>query len=181
LKEQNLSGSEPWRNPRPAPPLDELRARVPPESMIPSWLRAWWPAILWGIVIFFASTDTFSSAHTGSILWAVLHWLFPLMNEDQFDYIHFITRKSAHLTEYFIFYLLLFRGMRGERKGWYWTWAFGAWFIAAFYSALDEIHQSFVASRTASPWDSLIDSTGAFLALIVVFLYFRIYRRNRPA
>ena len=176
-----MSGSEPWRNPRPAPPLDELRARVPPKSLIPAWLRAWWPAILWSIVIFLASTDAFSSAHTGSILWRILQALYPAISDEQFEFIHFFTRKSAHVTEYFIFYLLLFRGMRGDRKGWYWTWAFGAWFLAAFYSALDEVHQSFVASRTASPWDSLIDSAGAFLALIVVFLYLRVYCRNRSA
>lgn len=176
-----MSSSEPWRNPRPAPPLDELRARIAPQSMIPSWLRAWWPALLWSGVIYFASTDTFSSGHTGYILGPLLHWLFPSITEAQFDLIHHITRKSAHLTEYFVFYLLLFRGMRGERRGWYWSWAFGAWFIAAVYSALDEIHQSFVGSRTASPWDSLLDSAGAFLALIVVFLFYRVFRRNRPA
>jgi VanZ family protein len=176
-----LSSSEPWRNPRPAPPLEELRARVPPTSMIPGWLRAWWPAILWSVVIFFASTDTFSATHTGWILRPIFQWLFPNITEDQFDFLHYLTRKSAHLTEYFVFYLLLFRGMRGDRKGWYWTWAFGAWFIAAAYSALDEIHQSFVASRTASPWDSLLDSTGALLAFIVGYLFFRFFRRNRPA
>ncbi len=176
-----MSGSEPWRNPRPAPPLEELRARVPAKNMIPSWLRAWWPALVWSGVIFFMSTDTFSAAHTGSILWPILHWFIPSLTEDQFQQIHFFTRKWAHLTEYFIFYLLLFRGFRGGRRGWYWTWAFGAWFIAAVYSALDEIHQSFVASRTASAWDSMIDSTGAFLALIAVFLFYRFIRRNRPA
>ncbi len=174
-----MSGSEPWRNPRPAPPLEELRARVPAKSMIPGWLRAWWPALAWSGLIFFASTDTFSSANTGSVLVPLLHWLIPSLTEAQIDFVHHITRKSAHLTEYFVFYLLLFRGIRSDRKGWYWTWAFGAWFIAAGYSALDEIHQSFVASRTASPWDSLIDSTGAFLALLVVFLFYRLFRTNR--
>jgi VanZ family protein len=149
--------------------------------MIPRWLHAWWPAIAWSVVIFMLSTDTFSAAHTGSILYPILHWLIPSLTEDQFQHIHFYTRKSAHLTEYFIFYLLLFRGFRGDRRGWYWTWAFGAWFIAAVYSALDEIHQSFVASRTASPWDSMIDSAGAFFALVVVFLSYRFIRRNRPA
>lgn len=176
-----MSSSEPWRNPRPAPALEELRVRVPPQSMIPAWLRAWWPALLWSVVIFMASTDTFSTAHTGSILHPILQWLIPSLTDDQFEMIHHYTRKSAHLTEYFIFYLLLFRGVRGGRRGWYWTWAFGAWFLAAAYSALDEIHQSFVASRTASPVDSLIDSTGALLALIAVYLFYRFFRRHRLA
>jgi len=40
-----------------------------------------------------------------------------------------------------------------------------ALFCAAGYSALDEIHQAFVASRTASPYDSLLDSIGAFFCI----------------
>jgi VanZ family protein len=56
------------------------------------------------------------------------------------------------------------------------SWAAASLFIAAGYSALDETHQSFVASRTASVWDSLLDSTGAFVALLVVYLFFRLYR-----
>ncbi len=176
-----MAGSEPWRNPRPAPPLEEMRARVPAKSMIPGWIRAWWPALLWGCVIFAASTDTFSAEHTGSILSTILHWLIPDITDDRFDYIHHIIRKTAHFTEYFIFYVLLFRGIRGQRCGWRLSWATAALFIAAGYSALDEIHQSFVASRTASVFDSMLDSTGAFAALIVVFLFFRLYRSSRPA
>lgn len=176
-----MPSSEPWRNPRPAPPLEELRAHVPAKSMIPAWIRAWWPALLWGCIIFFASTDTFSAEHTGSVLSTILHWLIPNLSEDRFDYIHHLIRKTAHFTEYFVFYVLLFRGIRGERHGWRFSWAAVALCIAAGYSALDEIHQSFVASRTASVWDSLLDSTGAFVALFIVFLYFRFFRSVRPA
>lgn len=176
-----MPSTEPWRNPRPAPQLDELRSRIPPHSVIPAWLRAWWPALLWAAVIFSASTDTFSSANTGTVLERLLGWLTISITEDQFDSLHHIIRKSAHFTEYFVFYLLLFRGIRSGRPGWHWSWAFYAWFIAAAYSALDEIHQSFVASRTASVWDSLLDSVGAFFGLIVIFLLYRLLRRSRSA
>jgi VanZ family protein len=167
-----LSTSESWRNPRPAPNLDEAGHRVPRKSFVPDWLRAWWPALLWACIIFTASTDTFSSDHTGSIL----HALIPTLTEAQFQVIHYFIRKSAHFSEYFIFYLVLFRGIRSTHSGWRWTWAWTGWFIAAAYSALDEIHQSFVASRTSSPWDSLLDSTGALVALLAVFLFYRLFR-----
>jgi VanZ family protein len=36
------------------------------------------------------------------------------------------------------------------------------------YALLDEYHQSFVPSRTASIFDSLIDSVGGLVALIVI-------------
>jgi hypothetical protein len=38
----------------------------------------------------------------------------------------------------------------------------------------------FVASRGPSAWDSLLDSTSAFIGLIVLFLYFR-YRKSSAA
>lgn len=172
---------QPWRNPRPAPELEELRRRVPASQFIPAWLRAWWPAVLWACVIFSLSTDSFSSAHTSLIFEPILRWIFRTASEAQIETYHFYIRKTAHFTEYFIFYLLLFRGARRQRKGWRWTWALVALSIAAGYSALDEIHQAFVVSRTASPWDSFLDSVGAFVAAIVLFLWFFFRRGRTPA
>jgi VanZ family protein len=71
--------------------------------------------------------------------------------------------------------LLLYRGVRGARRGWRWSWGLTALFIAASYSILDEIHQAFVASRTASPYDSLLDSVGAFVAFAVLCIWFRFH------
>ena len=167
---------QPWRNPRPAPQLDEIRRRVPASSFVPQIVRSWWPALLWAGIIFSLSTGSFSSEHTESILYPVFHWLMPSLTLEQFDPIHYFIRKAAHFTEYFIFCLLLFRGVRGGRAGWRWTWALAALSIAAGYSALDEIHQAFVASRTASAYDSLLDTTGAFAAMVVVWLWFRLQR-----
>jgi VanZ family protein len=165
-----MSSTESWRNPRPAPNLDEVRQDVPRFSSIPPWLRVWWPALLWSAVIFSASTDTFSSVHTSQVILPFFRWLIPSISEERLDAIHFFIRNSAHFTEYFIFYLLLYRGIRGARLGWHWSWAGAAWFLAAAYSALEEIHQSFLASRTASSRDSLLDSNGALFALFVLFL-----------
>src|ERR1700761_175133 len=100
-----MSTSEPWRNPRPAPELEELRSRVPAKSMIPNWLRAWWPAIAWAILISILSTDSFSAQNTGSILGRLLHLLNIHISYPQFLFIHHIIRKSAHFSEYFIFYV----------------------------------------------------------------------------
>jgi VanZ family protein len=170
---------QPWRNPRPAPQPDEIRQRDPATSYPSQSVRAWWPALLWACIIFSLSTDYFSAAHTESILYPIFHWLVPSLTLDQFDPIHYFIRKSAHFAEYFIFCVLIFRGVRAGRVGWRWTWALAALSIAAGYACLDEIHQAFVASRTASPWDSLLDSVGAFVASTVMWIWFRIRSFSR--
>ena len=169
--------SQPWRNPRPAPDLQEIRNRVQPSRAV-IWLRAWWPALVWASVIFSLSTDTFSSEHTASVIEPILKWMVRSLTEEQFEAIHHLIRKSAHFTEYFIFCLLLYRGVRLGRAGWRWTWGVAALSCAAGYSVLDEIHQAFVASRTASAYDSLLDSTGAFAAFAVLWLWFRFLKAN---
>ena len=141
-----------------------------------SFLRSWWPALLWAAVIFSFSTDTFSAEHTAVVLERFFGWLH--LPNDQFAAVHFFIRKSAHFTEYFVFCLLIYRGIRGERTGWRWLWGLSAWFAAAAYSALDEIHQAFVASRTASAYDSLLDSIGALAAILCLYVYFY-FRHSR--
>jgi VanZ family protein len=169
---------QPWRNPRRAPHLTEIQDRLRPPR-VPAWLRTWWPALLWAGVIFSMSTDTFSSEHTAWVFEPILRWMVRSLTEDQFSTIHHYIRKSAHFAEYFIFCLLLYRGVRGERKGWRWTWGIAALSCAAGYSLLDEIHQAFVASRTASPYDSLLDSIGSFAAFGVLWMWFRRRRSAR--
>ena len=170
---------EPWRNPRPAPQLREIQSRLGGqlgERAKLGWLRAWWPAITWACVIFIMSTDSFSAQHTSRVIEPILRWLIPSLTHAQFMHLHHYIRKCAHLTEYFIFSLSLYRGVRGAGRGWRWTWGLAAFSIAAGYAALDEIHQIFVASRQASPYDAMIDATGALIAVIAIWLWFRLRR-----
>jgi VanZ family protein len=168
---------QPWRSPRPAPQLPEVQPRLG-QLLIPGWLRIWWPALLWAAVIFVMSTDRFSAQHTASFFETMLRWFYPSMTAHRFLVIHHYIRKSAHFTEYFVFCLLLYRGVRGARTGWRWSWGLIALFIAASYAILDEIHQAFVASRQSSPYDSLLDSVGAFIAFAALWLWFHNHQRE---
>ena len=63
---------------------------------------------------------------------------------------HFLSRKSAHFIEYFIFSLLVLRGLRGTDRPRAVAWPLAAIAIAAGYASLDELHQAFVPGRAAS-------------------------------
>jgi VanZ family protein len=141
-------------------------------------IRAWLPAVAWAILISLASSDTFSAVHTSHLIVPILHFLFPGADPETVERLHFLVRKSAHFTEYFIFSVLLFRAVRSGRAGWQFRWTVIALLIAAGYSALDEFHQSFVPSRTASPWDSLLDTIGATAGQIVVWAWSRFTARR---
>ena len=90
---------------------------------------------------------------------------------------HYI-RKTAHVVEYLLFSVLLFRVIRGKGRGWQLRWAIMALAIAAGYSAFDEFHQLFVPSRTASPWDALLDTFGAGAGQVVLWAWYRITHRD---
>jgi VanZ family protein len=125
--------------------------------------------VLWAALIFTLSTDTFSSQHTGGVILVALRWVLPHAHAETLDLIHLLIRKTAHVSEYFVFSLLLLQAIRGIETGWKLRWAILALLIASSYAALDEFHQSFVPSRTASPRDVLLDATGATLAQIAAW------------
>jgi len=83
-------------------------------------------------------------------------------------------RKLAHIIEFGIFSISVFRGVRGSQAGWRPGWAFTTLLIASAFASIDEWHQSFVPLREASARDVAIDTCGAFLAQIIVWWYARL-------
>jgi VanZ family protein len=134
-------------------------------------VKNWLQVIVWACVISVLSTDQFSSQHTSIFIVPVLRWLFPHAGTETVELMHTFIRKMAHLTEYFILSVLLLRGLSGKDRGWQLRWAIWAVIIVAGYASLDEFHQVFVPSRHASPWDALIDMTGAAVAQVVLWFW----------
>lgn len=104
-------------------------------------VKYWIPFIAWAIVIYsFSSNPTVKTSE--------VHW------QD------FVVKKSAHLTEYFIFSLLLYRGLINtgvnSKK------AILIVILSAFlYGLTDEFHQSYTPGREPKIRDVLIDSLGS--------------------
>jgi VanZ family protein len=140
-----------------------------------SWLKYWLPVLAWMVFIFIGSTDLLSAEHTSRFIGPFLRWLDPNVSDATVASVQLVVRKGAHLTEYAILAALLSRAFRQNqlRLGRGLAISF---LIAAVYAALDEFHQSYVASRTGSPWDVLIDCAGA---LAGVLIYWRMIRSRQ--
>jgi VanZ family protein len=131
-------------------------------------------------VIFFASTGEFSAANTSLLIKPILIWLFPNISADRIAAVHFLIRKCGHFTEYAILGFLTARAfIDSSRAGLRRYWFVDGLLLIFLYALVDEYHQSFVASRTASIFDSLIDTTGGLFALIVVS-WWRNRKRRTP-
>ena len=137
----------------------------------------WMPVIAWMTLIFIASTDLMSGEHTSRFIGPFLQWLMRDVSPATIAAVQLIVRKLAHVTEYAILAMLLFRAVlaRGKRTV---VQPGIVLLIAASYAALDEFHQSFVASRTGSPRDVAIDICGAMVGLLI---YWRFAGRKTPA
>lgn len=86
--------------------------------------------------------------------------------------IHFLIRKVAHFTEYAIMAFLARRAFITSSLALFQRrWFQLGLLLVVIYALLDEFHQSFVPSRTASIYDSAIDVAGGLTVLFIFKLY----------
>ena len=138
-----------------------------------NFLKYWLPVIVWMSLIYSASADTRSARHSSRIIEPILRWFFPSLDQDTINLIVFLVRKCAHLAEYAILGLLVWRALRKpvphDPRPWRWSSAGGALLIIALYASSDEIHQLFVPQREGKIHDVVIDTIGAALALLALW------------
>lgn len=125
--------------------------------------------VIWAGLIYYLSTPGFGVDFTVWLLAQILLLLHLHVSPAAFEQIHFLFRKSAHMTEYGIFSLLLYASFQGRKEfEWNPRLALRCVLIAAAYSLTDEFHQLFSPGRGASLVDCGIDTTGAVLAILLV-------------
>jgi VanZ family protein len=146
------------------------------------FLKYWLPLLIWLGVIFVGSTNVMSAEHTSRYLVPFLLWLKPGMSPRTIWLILVFMRKSAHVVEYAILALLLWRALRGaitlrmRMPALYGVVLLGC----ALFAASDEFHQTFVKFRTPSVRDVLLDVAGAFVGLLVGVAFANRRRKKSP-
>ena len=143
--------------------------------------RAWLAVVLCITVIWIFSGESFSAGSTSRFLTPFLRWLDPDISHQAILRVRFYIRKAAHLTEYAVLAVLTFRALRlsldvsalrviGLAMG-----------LVVTVAALDELRQSFLATRTGSLTDVAIDFTGGALGVVLIVVVHRSLGIGAPA
>jgi VanZ family protein len=169
-------------------PRERISVASGPKTLVPcavpkfrAIIKYWLPVLVWMVIIFSASSDSMSFQHSSRILAPIIHWLLPQLTEETISSIVFFLRKCAHLTEYAVLALLLWRALRKpvrhDPRPWRWADARLALFIVAMYAASDEFHQLFVPHREGRVGDVIIDTCGGIAGLLLLWAIGRLSRQ----
>jgi VanZ family protein len=149
------------------------------QSLFNQRLVRYGPVLLWIGLIGFASTHGFAAGNTSRIVRPLLLWLFPNIAEAQIAAVHVFTRKAAHFVEYAILAFLARRAfITSSRSFIQQHWFLLSLLLVIVVASLDELHQSFVPSRTGSVYDSAIDLAGGLTVLLLSWLGRRPAKKN---
>ena len=139
------------------------------------------PLLVWMWVIFSASGDQMSFGRSSRIIGPIVRWLLPDLSDEAVHAIVVGVRKCAHVAEYAVLALLLWRVLRKpatpETPAWQWWQAGLVLALVALYAATDEFHQALVPSRQGSAWDVLLDTAGGALGLFGLWVIGRWRKR----
>lgn len=137
------------------------------------FLRYWVPLLVWMLLIFILShQDGETSSKTSEWVVSILEFLHLDLATVREYGINLLVRKAAHMTEYFILYLLIFRLLRFHRTPLR-SMLIASLLFTAAYAATDEFHQIWIPGRVGTIVDVGIDSIGATFALLLCWLRHR--------
>src|SRR4030042_5604958 len=125
---------------------------MPAKPKLNSIIYLWFPVILWALVIF-----TFSSI-TQIVVSQFFVW-------------DFVAKKIAHISEYSILFVLIFRATKGNYLL--------SFILTMLYATSDEYHQSFIPGRSAALYDLGFDVSGSNIAASIVWKL-KLFQNSKP-
>lgn len=94
-----------------------------------------------------------------------------------FAFVEFFIRKFAHFATYFLLGGSFFLGLLKKMNATLLTALF-AWLASTGYAAIDEFHQMLTGGRTPLFQDVMLDSCGAFVAVVLCWLVIGIKKKR---
>jgi VanZ family protein len=117
-------------------------------------------------VISLGSTDVLAADETSRFIIPFLRWLLPSAAPATLDLLHEAIRKLGHVSEFAVLAMLWYRSLAWGARGWEPRTALVAFGLSVLFAGVDETHQAFVATRTASVIDVGWDGLGALCGAI---------------
>lgn len=135
------------------------------------------PVAVWAGVVLYLSTNIGSGNHTAGILRSILAWFHPDLGLATLTDINYGTRKTAHVIQFVIYALLIWRGLSlspaletsSRRLA---GWAIGS---AALLAVTSEGIQLFSPLRTALFTDVILDVSGAVIGVLTVLIFRKLF------
>jgi VanZ family protein len=141
----------------------------------------------WLGVIRMESTDMASAHNTTNLLYSVLSFAAPHIDPKIVERLDEVLRKSGHFLGYGILGALVFFALRNTnrdrlrpllrrpwgiylRDWWRAEWVLIGMLATIVTASYDEIHQTFIPSRTGRWQDVVLDSCGAAVIQVVIYL-----------
>ncbi len=124
------------------------------------------------IFIMSSKTGDISSSISGKVMLAIVRFvkavlgIAPSTKPINWAFIHFLVRKTAHVTEYTFLSFSVAMFMRSFMKV-DWIFFVATILFCVFIAGTDEIHQYFIPGREGTPRDVLIDSIGIVFGVLI--------------
>ncbi len=146
------------------------------------WVWVWLPVVLGIAAIVVESTEMMGADHTSDPLRRIYEFLFGHVPWHRWEIIHHYLRKSGHFLGYGLIGLAWLRAWwLTLPKSHFLPDALLALLGTALIASCDEWHQSYLPNRTSSPWDVVLDCTGAIVLQLLVYIFMRSLRPKRLA
>jgi VanZ family protein len=153
-----------------------------------SLARNWWPVLVWLGVIRVESTDMASAANTTGVLYQVISTIAPHVEPSFVEQLDEVLRKTGHFIGYGILSVLVFFALRNTNRDrlrslvprpwgiylrdlWRREWVVIGVLVTIVTASYDEIHQSFIPSRTGRWQDVVLDTCGAAALQFAVYFF----------
>ena len=145
------------------------------------WLcRVWLPVLLCLAVIARESTNRFSAEYTSGPLRFVFEYIFGHVTPEHWEVVHHILRKTGHFMGYGFTGLAFLRAwlltwLAPLRLRGIWMWRRVGLLLGLLctmtVACMDEIHQTYIPSRTGLMSDAWLDTTGAAAMMLLMLLF----------
>jgi VanZ family protein len=137
-------------------------------------LRKWVAPIIWTALILTLGTSLFSYVRTTAMFDPWISRLMPRLGPAGVYQAQVLIRRSAHVIEYAILFLVLNLGpLRGRPVV--------AFFVCIAVASLDESMQMLTPARSGTIFDVAEDSTGATIMMVLAMPHWDHLRHLRPS